>query len=67
MAEHLKIPADKARLKLNDIDAAFELWEQHCAANEKAKANGQMAASQVHHFNQEAFKFWGYLVHKGIF
>ena len=67
MAEHLKIPADDARLKLGDIDAAFNLWEQHCAANEKAKANGQMAASQVHHFNQEAFKFWGYLVHKGIF
>ena len=67
MAEHLEISADDAHLKLGDIDAAFEIWEQHCAANEKAKANGQMAASQVHHFNQEAFKFWGYLVHKGIF
>jgi hypothetical protein len=32
-----------------------------------AKANGQMAASKVHHFNQEAFKFWGHLVHEGLF
>jgi phosphatidylserine/phosphatidylglycerophosphate/cardiolipin synthase-like enzyme len=67
MAEHLKIPADIARLQLDDIDASFDLWEKHCAANEKAKANGQIAASSVHHFNQEAFKFWGHLVHKGLF
>jgi phosphatidylserine/phosphatidylglycerophosphate/cardiolipin synthase-like enzyme len=67
MAEHLKIPADEAPLKLGDIDAAFKLWEQHCAANEKARANGQIAASNVHHFNQKAFKFWGHLVSQGLF
>jgi phosphatidylserine/phosphatidylglycerophosphate/cardiolipin synthase-like enzyme len=67
MAEHLKIPADQAQLKLGDIDAAFNLWEQHCADNEKARANGQMAVSNVHHFNQKAFKFWGHLVNKGLF
>jgi phosphatidylserine/phosphatidylglycerophosphate/cardiolipin synthase-like enzyme len=67
MAEHLKMPADEAQLKLGDIDAAFNLWEEHCAANQQARANRQMAASNVHHFNQEAFKFWGHLVHKGLF
>ncbi|MEJ2099478.1 MAG: phospholipase D-like domain-containing protein [Desulfobacterales bacterium] len=67
MAEHLKIPAAEAPLKLGDIDAAFNLWEQHCIANQQSRTNGQMAASNVHHFNQKAFKFWGHLVNKGLF
>jgi phosphatidylserine/phosphatidylglycerophosphate/cardiolipin synthase-like enzyme len=67
MAEHLKIPADKAHSKLGDIDTAFKLWEEHCAANQQARAEGRMAASNVHHFDQKAFKFWGHLVHKGLF
>ncbi len=67
MAEHLKIPADEAQSKLGDIDSAFKLWEEHCAANQQARAEGRMAASNVHHFDQKAFKFWGHLVHKGLF
>jgi phosphatidylserine/phosphatidylglycerophosphate/cardiolipin synthase-like enzyme len=67
MAEHLKIPAAEAPLKLSDIDAAFNLWEQHCSANQQSRTNGQMAASNVHHFNQKAYKFWGHLVNKGLF
>ena len=67
MAEHLKIPDRDAEAKLGDIDAAFQLWEKHCAANEQAIANGQVAASNVHHFDQKAFNFWGYLVHEGVF
>ena len=67
MAKHLKIPAHEAESKLGDIDAAFQLWEDHCTANEKAWKNGQVAASNVHHFDQKAFKFWRYLVHEGVF
>ena len=67
MAEHLKVPAHEAETKLGDIDAAFQLWEDHCIANEQALANGQVAASNVHHFDQKAFKFWGCLVHEGVF
>jgi phosphatidylserine/phosphatidylglycerophosphate/cardiolipin synthase-like enzyme len=67
MAEHLKIPAHEAESKLGDIDAAFKIWEDHCTANEKALKNGQVAASNIHHFDQKAFKFWRYLVHEGVF
>jgi phosphatidylserine/phosphatidylglycerophosphate/cardiolipin synthase-like enzyme len=67
MAEHLKIPACEAESKLDDVDTAFRLWEDHCRANEKARAKAQVAASSVHHFDQNAFNFWRYLVHEGVF
>jgi len=67
MAEHLKIPPAEAQLKLGDIDAAFNLWEENCTANQQARANGQVSTSNVHHFNQKAYKFWGRLVNKGLF
>jgi phosphatidylserine/phosphatidylglycerophosphate/cardiolipin synthase-like enzyme len=67
MAEHLKIPPHEAESKLGDIDAGFQLWEDHCTANEKARKKGQVAVSNVHHFDQKAFKFWRYLVHEGVF
>ena len=67
MAEHLKIPNHEAESKLGDVDAAFDLWEEQCAANERARANGQVAASNVHHFIQESYNFPAFLVGAGIF
>jgi phosphatidylserine/phosphatidylglycerophosphate/cardiolipin synthase-like enzyme len=67
MGEHLKIPDQEVESKLGDVDAAFDLWEEHCAANEKARANGQVAASNVHHFVQKSYNFPAFWVGSGIF
>ena len=67
MAEHLKIPGHEAESKLGDVDAAFDLWEEHCAANEKALASGQVAASNVHHFIQKSYNFPAFWVGAGVF
>jgi phosphatidylserine/phosphatidylglycerophosphate/cardiolipin synthase-like enzyme len=66
MAEHLKIPGHEAESKLGDADAAFDLWEEHCAANEKARATGQVAASNVHHFVQKSYNFPAFWVGAGL-
>ena len=67
MAEHLKIAGHEAESKLGDVDAAFDLWEEHCAANEKARASGQVAASNVHHFIQKSYNFPAFWVGAGLF
>ncbi len=65
MAEHLEIdPADDV---LDDVDAAFDLWEEHGRLNPRRKALGDEPLSRVHHFVQEGLSRSPLGVGSGVF
>lgn len=65
MAEHLELePSDP---RLDDVDQAFDLWEEHGRENPKRKALEEPPLSRVHHFVQEGPPWPPLFVGSGVF
>lgn len=65
MAEHLELGVDDPRLA--DIEAAFDLWEQHADRNPQLRASGELPLSRVHHFVQQSVERPPFGVGSGLF
>lgn len=65
MAEHLELSVDDERL--DDVDAAFDLWEEHGRLNPRRKVLGDEPLSRVHHFVQEGLSRPPFGVGSGVF
>jgi phosphatidylserine/phosphatidylglycerophosphate/cardiolipin synthase-like enzyme len=65
MAEHLEISAADPRLE--DVDSAFDLWEEHGRINPRRKQLGEEPLSRVHHFVQDGLRWSPFGVGSGIF
>lgn len=65
MAEHLEIEPDDERL--DDIDATFDLWDEHGKENPKRRGEGQQPLSRVHYFVQEGLSRPPFGVGSGVF
>ncbi len=65
MAEHLQLdPADEC---LDDIDEAFDLWDEHGRLNPRRKELGEEPLSRVHYFVQEGLSRPPFGVGSGVF
>lgn len=65
MAEHLEIePGDE---RLDDIDAIFDLWDEHGQKNPQRRVEGQPPLSRVHYFVQEGLSRPPFGVGSGVF
>jgi phosphatidylserine/phosphatidylglycerophosphate/cardiolipin synthase-like enzyme len=65
MAEHLELePTDP---RLDDVDEAFDLWEEHGRDNPTRMEHGEQPRSRVHHFVQEGPPWPPLFVGSGVF
>lgn len=65
MAEHLEIdPRDE---RMDDIDALFDLWDEHGKKNPQRRGEGQPPLSRVHYFVQEGLSRPPFGVGSGVF
>lgn len=65
MAEHLELAIDDPRL--DDVDQAFDLWDEHGAENPRRKAQNEQPQSRVHYFVQERPPWPPLWVGSGVF
>jgi phosphatidylserine/phosphatidylglycerophosphate/cardiolipin synthase-like enzyme len=65
MAEHLELAPEDPRL--DDVDQAFDLWDEHGRENPKRKEREEDPLSRVHHFVQEGPPWPPLWVGSGVF
>lgn len=65
MAEHLELAIDDPRL--DDVDQAFDLWDEHGAENPERKQQGEQPRSRVHHFQQDRPRWPPLWLGSGVF
>lgn len=65
MAEHLEIEPDDERM--DDVDAIFDLWDEHGAKNPQRRVAELPPLSRVHYFVQEGLSRPPFGVGSGVF
>jgi phosphatidylserine/phosphatidylglycerophosphate/cardiolipin synthase-like enzyme len=65
MGEHMELALDDPRL--DDVDQAFDLWDEHGAENPKRKEGDEAPRSRVHCFEQEGPPWPPLWVGSGVF